>query len=226
MKKFLLAAVLLSMSFCSFAEDYSPTTLWPYLYPDFTEGTIAYGGGGQVKAHLNVHLLKGDLHFLKDDLIMVAEKRDLKSVSIGDDTFFPVDGMFMKVVNGDEGACVLMSVLGDFDALFTGTGAYGTSANTQAVTNLSSIEIGGINVTNHSKLLQDKREASGREIGLKEKLYIKVGDKCSAAFQKDVEQSFGISANGEWKSFLKKEKIKWRKPDDLIKVAQWLANKK
>lgn len=214
---------MLALPFLTYAEDYYPTTLWPYLYPDFKEGIISYDGGGQVKAHMNVHLLKGDLHFLKDNTIMVAEKRALKSVSIGDDLFFPVDGMFMRVVDGNDGAYVLMSVLGDFDALFTGTGAYGTSANTQAVTNLSSIEIGGINVTDHSKLLQDKKEANGREIDLKEKLYIKVGDKSSAAFQKDVEQAFNLSDNAEWKSFLKREKIKWRKSDDIAKVAQWIV---
>lgn len=214
---------MLALPFLTYAEDYYPTTLWPYLYPDFKEGIISYDGGGQVKAHMNVHLLKGDLHFLKDNTIMVAEKRALKSVSIGDDLFFPVDGLFMRVVDGNDGAYVLMSVLGDFDSLFTGTGAYGTSANTQAVTNLSSIEIGGINVTDHSKLLQDKKEANGREIDLKEKLYIKVGDKSSAAFQKDVEQAFNLSDNAEWKSFLKREKIKWRKSDDIAKVAQWIV---
>lgn len=222
MKKCLIV-LMLALPFLTYAEDYYPTTLWPYLYPDFKEGIISYDGGGQVKAHMNVHLLKGDLHFLKDNTIMVAEKRALKSVSIGDDLFFPVDGMFMRVVDGNDGAYVLMSVLGDFDALFTGTGAYGTSANTQAVTNLSSIEIGGINVTDHSKLLQDKKEANGREIDLKEKLYIKVGDKSSAAFQKDVEQAFNLSDNAEWKSFLKREKIKWRKSDDIAKVAQWIV---
>ena len=103
--------------------------------------------------------------------------------------------------------------------MVVGTGAYGASANTQAVRNLSSLEIGGKNIVNHAMLLQNKD--AGKELPINTKRYIMIGEKCILATKKDIEKQL-ITNHDQWNMFLKENKIKWRKDADLIKVLNFL----
>jgi len=223
MKKifFLLSFLLV---FAVAKAEYSPTTLWPYIYEDFTQGLVMYHNGSAIKASLNIHLEKGELQYLEGDVIMTTNLSDVEYAIIGTDKYVVADNSMMKVLseNDSRTAFVLSSILGDFEALYVGTGAYGSSANTQAVRSQTSIEVGGKSVVSHAKLLAEKKEDNGKSLSTKEKQYVKVGDKVSPAYQKDVEKTFGLSGNDQWKAFLKKEKIKWRKADDLFKVVEYI----
>lgn len=219
------AFLLLSILFCSFVKaEYSPTTMWPYIYENFTDGLVMYNDGNAIKAKLNVHLAEGELQYLEGDVIMTTDLKNVDYAVVGTDKYVVVDKSMMKVLDENESrkAFVLLSVLGDFEALYVGSGAYGSSANTQAVRNQTSLEIGGKNVVSHAKLLAEKKEDSGKSLSTKEKLYIKVNSTGCPAYQKDVEKEFNLSGNSEWKSFLKSNKIKWRKAEDLYKVVEYL----
>lgn len=221
------AFYLLLLLFCITARaEYSPTTMWPYLYEDFTEGLVMYKNGSAIKGKLNIHLEQGELQYIEGDAIMTTDLRNVEYAIVGTDKFVVAEQSMMKVIeeNDARSAFVLLSVLGDFEALYVGTGAYGSSANTQAVRSQSSLEIGGKNVVSHAKLLAEKKEDSGKSLSTKEKLYIKVGDESSPAYQKDIEKIFGLSGNQEWKSFLKANKIKWRKTGDLFKVVEFISS--
>lgn len=221
------AFYLLLLLFCITARaEYSPTTMWPYLYEDFTEGLVMYKSGSAIKGKLNIHLEQGELQYIEGDAIMTTDLRNVEYAIVGTDKFVVAEQSMMKVIeeNDARSAFVLLSVLGDFEALYVGTGAYGSSANTQAVRSQSSLEIGGKNVVSHAKLLAEKKEDSGKSLSTKEKLYIKVGDESSLAYQKDIEKIFGLSGNQEWKSFLKANKIKWRKTGDLFKVVEFISS--
>ena len=223
MKKSLYLLVLL---FCTTLKaEYSPTTMWPYIYEDFTDGLVMYKNGSAIKAKLNIHLESGELQYIEGDAIMTSDLRNIDYAIVGTDKYVVAEESMMKVLEENESrtAFVLLSTLGDFEALFVGTGAYGSSANTQAVRNQTSLEIGGKNVVSHAKLLAEKKEDGGKSLSTKEKLYIKVGDKVSPAYQKDVEKEFGLSGNQQWKSFLKNNKIKWRKPDSLYEIVEFLS---
>ena len=221
------AFYLLLLLFCITARaEYSPTTMWPYLYEDFTEGLVMYKSGSAIKGKLNIHLEQGELQYIEGDAIMTTDLRNVEYAIVGTDKFVVAEQSMMKVIEENDArtAFVLLSVLGDFEALYVGTGAYGSSANTQAVRSQSSLEIGGKNVVSHAKLLAEKKEDSGKSLSTKEKLYIKVGDESSLAYQKDIEKIFGLSGNQEWKSFLKANKIKWRKTGDLFKVVEFISS--
>ena len=221
------AFYLLLLLFCVTARaEYSPTTMWPYLYEDFTEGLVMYKNGSAIKGKLNIHLEQGELQYIEGDAIMTTDLRNVEYAIVGTDKFVVAEQSMMKVIEENDArtAFVLLSVLGDFEALYVGTGAYGSSANTQAVRSQSSLEIGGKNVVSHAKLLAEKKEDSGKSLSTKEKLYIKVGDESSPAYQKDIEKIFGLSGNQEWKSFLKANKIKWRKTGDLFKVVEFISS--
>lgn len=223
MKRLLLQFFLLFACVSVYAE-YEPTTVWPYIYEDFTDGIVMYTDGQALKAKLNIHLEAADLQYLKEDKIMTSFLDGVDFAVIGDDKYVVADGQMMKVYteNDSRDAFLLILKVADFASLQSGTGAYGSSANTQAVSSKTSLDLGSRAIVDHSKLLSDRKEDSGRELPLKETKYIKVKDKVCKAFQKDVEREFGLSGNAQWKSFLKAEKIKWRKEDDLFKVVEYL----
>lgn len=205
---------------CGIAHaEYIPNTMWPYVYEDFGQGELVLKNGDKVRAKFNIHLLEGELHYLKDDKILFVSTSRVKEVKIGEDCYVPAEGKMMKVLAQDSTKYLLQCMLGDFEALIVGTGAYGASANTQAVRNLSSLEIGGKNIINHAMLLQNKD--AGKELPIDTKRYVMVGDKCIPATKKDVEKQL-ITNQKQWDTFLKENKIKWRKEADLIKVLNFL----
>ena len=218
MKRFVLFSLVCLL--CGMARaEYIPNTMWPYVYEDFTQGELVLKNGDKVRAAFNVHLLEGELHYLKDDKILFVATSRVKEVKIGDESYVPAEGKMMKVIAQDSTKYLLQCVLGDFEALVVGTGAYGASANTQAVRNLSSLEIGGKNIVNHAMLLQNKD--AGKELPINTKRYIMIGEKCIPAAKKDIEKQL-ITNHDQWNMFLKENKIKWRKDADLIKVLNFL----
>lgn len=218
MKRFVLFSLVCLL--CGMARaEYIPNTMWPYVYEDFTQGELVLKNGDKVRAAFNVHLLEGELHYLKDDKILFVATSRVKEVKIGDESYVPAEGKMMKVIAQDSTKYLLQCVLGDFEALVVGTGAYGASANTQAVRNLSSLEIGGKNIVNHAMLLQNKD--AGKELPINTKRYIMIGEKCIPATKKDIEKQL-ITNHDQWNMFLKENKIKWRKDADLIKVLNFL----
>lgn len=212
---FLLVCLL-----CGIARaEYIPNTMWPYVYEDFNQGELILKNGDKVRAAFNIHMLEGELHYLKDDKILFVSTARVKEVKIGEDSYVPAEGKMMKVLAQDSTRYLLQCMLGDFEALIVGTGAYGASANTQAVRNLSSLEIGGKNIINHAMLLQNKD--AGKELPIVTKRYFMVGEKCVPATKKEIEKQL-ITNQEQWIAFLKENKIKWRKEADLIKVLNFL----
>ena len=198
--------------------EFIPNTLWPYVYEDFCPGELVLKNGSKVRASFNIHLQEGELHYLKNDNILTVGTERVREVIIGVDTYMPSEGKMMKVVAQNGENYLFKSVLGDFESLFVGTGAYGASANTQAVRNLSSIEIGGKNIINHAVLLQNKE--GGKELPVVEKYYFLIEGICVPATKKEVESRL-VSDKESWKLFLKENRIKWLKEESLAKVLQY-----
>ena len=223
MKRLLLQVLFLLAGVSVYAE-YEPTTVWPYIYEDFADGIVVYSNGQAHKAKFNIHLEAAELQYLDGDRIMTSNLDVIDYAVMADEKYVVADGKMMKVYseNDSRDAFLLILKVGDLASLQSGTGAYGSNANTQAVSNRSSLDLGGKLIVDHSKLLADRKEDSGKELPIKETKYIKVRDKCCKAFQKDVEREFGLAGNDQWKSFLKTNKIKWRKEDDLFKVVEYL----
>lgn len=217
-RSFLLSAICL---LCGMLQaEYTPNTMWPYVYENFLHGELVLKNGDKVRAAFNIHLLEGELHYLKDGNILFVGISRISEVVIGEDRYIPIEGQMMRVISQAEGNYLVESILGDFESLFVGTGAYGASASTQAVRNLSSIEIGGKNIVNHAILLQNKE--GGKELPTIQKYYLFIGGKCVPANKKEVKKNLIINKEG-WNTFLKENKIKWRKQESLVKVLHYFS---
>ena len=145
--------LLLSLSKV-FAQDYRPTTTWPYIYPDFIAGELKTHSGVAKEGIFNVHLSKATLHFVENGIIREASSLEVFSVKIGQDYYANVGGTIMKVLARSDKGFVAQEVLADFAALNNTGGAYGASSNSISTQALSSMEgIGGTRSNmNHMEL--------------------------------------------------------------------------
>lgn len=214
-----LALLAFLLPLCLGAQDYS--TSWPYLYPDFTEGTVYLANGGKAVYSMNVHILKGRLHYLDNDVIKEAVSSDVKVVRIKDDEYVAVGADILKVVAKEERGLVASLILGQFDKLRESGGAYGSSTTNSATRKLSSIDIGGRVNQNHMELWQSRQ--SGEPVDVKETYYLVLPGMSCKATRQDVEDRLDEGAKEGFKAWCKENKIKWNKPESLLKLVDFLS---
>jgi len=202
--------------------QFAPNTRWPYLYENFSQGTIYFAKNQKSEAQLNVHLLGNTLHYItQDGKIFESSDKDVIRVEIGNDTYWFANHKLMQVIT-QEGDCALLKLIyGDFDSMTSGSGAYGSSLNSSASRDLSSLDLGGLNQPELGKMLQERND--GSEIPLETAYYFILGGKVVEANKKAVTETVEVSQSDNWKKFLKENKIKWKKEDSLISVLGFFA---
>ncbi|GHT49341.1 hypothetical protein FACS189440_14910 [Bacteroidia bacterium] len=198
------------------------TTMWPYIYSDFQKGTVYFKDQQILEAPVNVHLLKSSLHYLDKDQIKEAESSDIVLVQIGSDRYYMRNNQLMRVVTGDSIGFIAELVTADFNALAESGGAYGSSSSVQATRKLSSVEIGGVSITNHVEL-KSKKDA-GSLLPLTKKYYIVTEDQVYPANKKGFESQLPENKRNAFKQFIKQNKIKWNKPESLIALLEFLKD--
>ena len=220
-KRILIMACVVSSFLAgpAFAQD--PTTTWPYLLPAFESGSVAFRGADSNPYLLNIHLRRGQLHYLDEKgLIREADLMQVDGAEIGGKTYLNVGGEMMEVVSRSGRGCVVLEKLGDYDALLETGGAYGSSSVTSATRKLSSIETDSQINQNHM-LLQNSR-SEGEMLDILTKYYLFYQGNSVRADRREVEKQLPDSRKAEWKAWLKANKIKWNQPESLQKVVDFL----
>ncbi|MCE4566864.1 hypothetical protein INQ51_21255 [Maribellus sp. CM-23] len=220
-QKVLFCIIVLFSAITSKAQNV--TTMWPYIYPDFQEGTVYFKDQQSLKAPLNVHLVKSTLHYLENEKIKEATSGDIESVSIGRDQYYVYNNQLMHVLNGDNTGFLAELVEADFSALKENSGAYGSSSSVQATRKLSSMEIGGVSIVNHMEL-REKKDA-GSLLPLTRKYFIVVAGKEYPATRKGIESQLAKDQQEAFNRFVKQNKIKWKQPESLVLLLDFLKNK-
>jgi hypothetical protein len=218
MKNLMITALMVFVLF-STAMAQNVTTLWPYIYPEFQSGTLFLENKQEIKGVLNVHVYKSRLHFLENDLIKEAETSDIVLAIIGDDKYMVVDGRVMKVIGSKEKGFVALQIMGDFEQLSSQESAYGGQTTTESVNMLSSIVIGGINVTNHVSLRQDRE--NGLALPLKYKYYLVTKGTVYEATRRGILSKLDKPQGKEFKEFLKNHEVKWTDAESLLQIVDF-----
>ncbi len=207
------------------AQHYAPTTTWPYLYPDFTQGELLTQDGKSIKTELNVHVLRATLHYIDGDFIKELAPGTIFSASIGGDTYINAGGRMMKVLARNDNGYVAECSEVDIVKLNSTDAAYGSSSTTLGTMSLSSLEgIGATNSStniNHMELKNSKE--NGKTLPLITKKYIFVNRMCIYATKRDVLE---VVEPAGFKAFLKANKVKWNDPQSLLSVVDYLAENK
>lgn len=223
MRTLLIFCMLLGYCVCGCAQ-FQPNTRWPYLYENFTDGTIYFVRNQKSTARLNIHLWGNVLHYVNEDgKIYESNSQNIVRVKIGEDVYLYGEHQLMKLLAEKSGNVLLQLTYGDFDAMNAGTGAYGASLNSSAATDLTSLDLGGMDKPSLAKMLMEKND--GRDIPLRTSYYFIINDKLVAANKKGIAAMVGENEEEEWKTFLKKNKIKWKREDSLIRILDFFAQK-
>ena len=214
---------MLLFAWSAFAQ-HEPTTTWPYLYDDFTQGELKSLAGQTRSGMFNIHILHGRTHFIDGNIIREISPSEVYSVKIGSDYFVNVGGEMMKVLAMEGNVCVTEKQEIDMVSLNATGGAYGSSSSTLATTALSSLEnIGnGMTATNHMELKNSKED--GKTLPMLKKTYIVMPGKAIFAAKKDVVEKSGMDAK-ELNAFMKENKIKWKNPQSLLTLALYINEK-
>lgn len=220
MKRIVYFAAMLFLSAAGvFAQ--SPTTTYPYLYDTFTNGTVVMDDGSKEARQMNVHLREGRLHYIDNGIIKEAYLTDVAAVEIGNDVFLPVFTSVMKVVAKNDNGCVVMQQLGDFEGAIDGTGAYGVSASASATMKLTSIQTDSQINQNYMNILNEK--SNGMDLDIETELYIVTPKYKVKAVRKDIEEALPAEKASELKSYIKEHKVKWKSPQGLLPMVDFLA---
>lgn len=219
MKKLALLAASLLVALAAFAQD-ETSTAWPYLYPEFREGTIYMAGGNTIVHTMNVHTLHGRLHYIDNGLVKEAMAKDILVVKIGDDKYMFIDGNLTRVMAENADGFVSALIVGDFASLNDAGGAYGSSTTSSATRKLSSIEVSGRVNQNHMEMWQSRHD--GQTCKLVYTYYLTCAGQVYKATKKDIEDSIDEARKAEFKAFLKAHKIKWRDAASLLSLTEFL----
>ncbi len=215
----LLFGICLSLK----AAEYVPTTSWPYIYEEFIPGRILTHQGGSISYDkLNVNLVSGRVHYVENGVIMQADLNTIALLVIGDDSYMCVGGRMLRVLKNSQHSAVLLRITIDTDAMNSADIGYGKSsiASTSNLS-LSALSSGMDYSVNRS--LDDllKERTSGEPLVLREVQGVYYKGTFVPASRVDVLKIPGIDKNAV-KQYLKTEKIKFSKIDDLAKLADFL----
>lgn len=223
MRRTVTAIVMLILSLgCMAAQNHKPTTTWPYLYADFQPGELKKITGAPIEGSYNIHIHLGTLHFIEDGFIREVSSSEIFSVKIGMDYYASVGGTMMKVLARSDNGFIAQETLADIAALNSTGGAYGSSSNSISTQALSSLEgIGGNRSNmNHMELKNSKDE--GQVLPVKDKLFIVMNDAVIYAAKKDVTELYGVDKKAV-NAFIKENQIKWKDPQSLIVLLDYLT---
>lgn len=223
MKRALIVLMMSIVCGIASAQDYTPTVNWPYVNPDFYEGVLRMRGNKLSKSRFNIHLGQGMLHILTNGEIAEATISDVLSVTIGEDEFTNIGGKMVKVLAQSEKGFVIEERLADYSAVVRNDGAYGGS-NSNSAKGFSYDENYGnysyLITNNYEDLLSQKDDAE--ELPMTIQRYIVINGMPTLAIRKNVAALDGIDKK-DFSEFLKKEKIDWKDPQDLLKVIDYIA---
>lgn len=218
MKKLALAVLALAAFLSLRAQDYS--TSWPYLYPEFREGTIYMNDGTKLVYNVNVHILHGRLHYLDNGVVKEAISSNLLLIKIGDDEYMNVNGDIMKIVAKNDKGMVTALQLGDFERLRDAGGAYGSSTTSSATRRLTSVDVAGKVNQNHMELWESRH--NGELVDLVTRYYIVTPTKTVEATQRAIRETLDDAGKDAFKKWLKQNKIKWKNPESLLTLTEFL----
>lgn len=214
----MLLGALFFWMFSVYAEGYAPSTLWPYWYDEFQEGTVFFSGDQQSKQTLlNIHLLHSTLHYLNGDHIRQADPRTIEKVVIATDTFLYGDGEWVELIKETPTVRLVKAVRIDKESLAAAqTGAYGMAASAAAVQSLTSIQLNGISNLSHTQMKLEKED--GKKLKLIPTYYLLLNGQSVRATRKDVEKSLSAADRISFQAFVKQNKIKWKEEASLQKL--------
>lgn len=226
MKKILSILFLLLAAGVLYAQDFDPKDSWAYIYEDFNEGTVMTRKGETLlQSRMNVSVVNGRLHYIRDGKIMEADMLQVYTVKIKKDEYLNVSGKLLRILSQSEHAAVLQSTEVDMDQLSKAEIGYGISSATASTQGMSVAALQGIVTGTQSNLdyvVASQNKGSGERLPIRIVKYLFTKGVLVEARKREVVKLPSVDKKAA-EAFFKENKIKWNKVEDLQKVADYIA---
>lgn len=227
MKKVLLLIAGISLITPLFAGiPFEPRETWPYIYESFEPGAVRTSSGALIaEGQYNVCVADGSLHYISDGTVMKADMASIYTAKVGEDVYVKVRGAMYKVLAENDYGSILEGVEVDWDEYNKVEVGYGVSVSTSSRhgLNVMALDTGGnINILNERLQVVSDNKMRGKVVPLKVTTYIYCHNRLTRAGKADILDLPGIDKK-DANSFIKQEKIKWRKTDSLLKVLEYIG---
>jgi hypothetical protein len=194
-------------------KSYFPPSV-RYRYPDFIAGTGIMKNGAIIKDRFNYNFLLGEMEFIRSkDTLVLTNKKDLKLITMGLDTFYYSNG-YLELIRSDNPRVYAKQTIALKDV--EKQGAMGTTARNASVDSYSSVATGG--------RIYELR-ADGDWVFQKTcEYYISSSEKPYVLFLRKNAIQAVPGKEDEIKEFIKSEKIKFESREDLLKLAGYIGS--
>lgn len=205
------------------AALFEPRESWPYLLEEFSPGTVRTAGGTVLSEGLyNISVVDGSLHYVNDGTILAADMRQVMMLKMADKLYVNRLGRMMEVLQEETGGYYLIrDVAVDLEQLAKADIGYGVSSATASTQRLSSFGMEGQGTVNMNLTTAISNAQAGAVLPLVEKIYFLLGSRQVEASRAEFLAIPGLDKT-DAKAFLKAEKIKFGRMEDLVKVLQYL----
>lgn len=227
-----LLATQTAMAQKTIADGYKPMITWPFLFSDFQDGIMVVGEDSVSQSKLNFHLRSEALDCIDaNGKIARIIFPGIKGILIDHQTYRFIDGHPMRQLFEEDGDMLMEYYYIDYDLMGKG---YNEGMALYARENFDvSIRANWHNFPNYKELhmpgefnelyteLKDKRHG-GMELPVKLRYYFVIGGKTIAANSSSCGELLDKQGRKQLASFIKANKLKWKTPEHLITILQYL----
>ncbi len=183
-----------------------------YIYPEFKTGKVVFKNGIFSERRLNLNFLLGEMEFIQSrDTLTIINKKDIKYVAIAQDTFYYDKGYIKQMSKGKH----VIGLKERFELKeVQNKDPYGVSSSASSTTSFGTMPVDG----NFYKLNANKDMVFQRV----RQFYLTMpGREFVLLSRKSLVDMFP-SDETKIKAFLKTNKIKFDKTDDILKLSDFL----
>ena len=177
---------------------------------------------------------RGDFEKRLKGIIKEAPVLDLVSIKIGDDEYRNVSGEMMKVMASSPKGFITLEQVGDIEMNIdaklryrpevsnNGESSQAFKTPSQVKSNVVTIADILIPIGKTPKALKDAAGNDPTEIELKSEFYVHTDGFNCPATKKAFTETIPAERADEWKAWSKKNKIKWRDPQSLLLLVDFV----
>lgn len=214
-------------------KDYEPTVNWPYLLNDFYQGTIILSDGTPSHARLNFHLRSQRL-----DCIDTQGKvghvifPNIDLISINGNIYRIIDGKPMQQLHAEQDAMLLEHVYIDYELIDKEKYKYGMALYARATSDISmqanwnnSINLQTLHMSGEfNEPYLELRNAwyDGIKLPVRHVRYFSVKGNAFRAIPSDTYALLSADARKQLRSYIKSNKLKWSRQEDLTQILKQL----
>ena len=192
----------------------TPKQLTQYLFPAFTEGAVLQKSGAVTKTQLNYNTLTQEMIFKQGDQFLALDRIwEIDTVFLNNKKFIPGDNMFYEVGTKTP---VALFIQYSSDIIPPGNETGFGKSQTSAVTNVTDLKRSG---RAYALSLPDEYSFQNKTTYFLKK----DGSNILVTNLKDVKKAFA-GKEALIDDYAKKNKVSFKKNDDIIKLIEFCNN--